>query len=466
MDVEALRDMEAPIGVGRPLSSRVTTLSRAGWLALALGCATFPAPAPGAAKTVAAMVRLEAHASQASESASREAEPRDAAPPGSELTIYLLTFGQGDAIWEPFGHNAIWIQDHATGRDLAYNWGIIDLRRGDFIPRFLKGRMLYSMEGHDVERMIEPYRYYNRSIWRQELNLTPRQRLELKELIEVNARPENRDYLYDYFRDNCSTRPRDLLDRVLGGRLRQTTADVPGGSYRFHTRRLTEHDLVIWTGLDLLLGNRGDRPISRWEAMFVPMEFQRAIREVTVIDGEGRETPLVLREETVFTADREPERSAPSGFRWAFLLTGLLIGAAVLALARPTGTPRRASRIGLGLLAGGWSLIAGVVGLVLVLVLFTNHVFMYWNENVLQYNPLSLALVVAAVAVLFGRRPPRWALGIALLVALLSALGFVLQALPGLDQGNAEHIALALPIHAAWAFALARLRADSGAAAP
>src|SRR4029077_12271731 len=28
--------------------------------------------------------------------------------PGSNLTVYLLTFGWGDVVWERFGHNAIW----------------------------------------------------------------------------------------------------------------------------------------------------------------------------------------------------------------------------------------------------------------------------------------------------------------------------------------------------------------------
>ena len=36
-------------------------------------------------------------------------------------------------------------------------------------------------------------------------------------LDSVDARPENLQYRYDYFIDNCSPRPRDMLDRILGG---------------------------------------------------------------------------------------------------------------------------------------------------------------------------------------------------------------------------------------------------------
>ena len=40
------------------------------------------------------------------------------------------------------------------------------------------------------------------------------------EFLEWNERPENRFYHYDYYRDNCSTRVRDALDRALGGAIR------------------------------------------------------------------------------------------------------------------------------------------------------------------------------------------------------------------------------------------------------
>ena len=39
--------------------------------------------------------------------------------PGSELRVYLMTIGQGDFIYEKFGHNAIWIRDESRGVDVA-----------------------------------------------------------------------------------------------------------------------------------------------------------------------------------------------------------------------------------------------------------------------------------------------------------------------------------------------------------
>ena len=70
-------------------------------------------------------------------------------------------------------------------------------------------------------RTSEQYRRANRSVWVQELEMPPARRLELQRFLEWNERPENRFYHYDYYRDNCSTRVRDALDRALGGRIRR-----------------------------------------------------------------------------------------------------------------------------------------------------------------------------------------------------------------------------------------------------
>src|SRR5688500_10567181 len=123
--------------------------------------------------------------------------------PASSLTVYLVTMGHGDAMWEKFGHNAIWFRDTTSGLDVAYNWGIFDFDDAEFIPRFLKGDMRYQMDGFDGTPMIAFYAEGDRSVWAQELELTPTQKQELLTFARWNARPENRYYRYDYCRDNC-----------------------------------------------------------------------------------------------------------------------------------------------------------------------------------------------------------------------------------------------------------------------
>jgi hypothetical protein len=390
---------------------------------------------------------------------------QDGGAPEPELTVVLLTMGQGDAVWEKFGHNALWIHDPAAGTDRVYNYGIFDFNSPGYWGRFVKGDWLYELGVTDIHSTLYVYRYLNRSVWGQELALTPAERRELQAFLETNARPENREYLYDYFRDNCSTRVRDALDRVLGGRLRAATAGMPTGTtYRWHSERLIAEDRVSYVGLAAGLGPAADREIDRWEEMFLPFAVQARVRELRTVDEAGREVPLVAREWTMFEAvDRFGERDAPPFWTPWFLLAGVLLGGALVALAR--ALPRsRAARAAFAALSSLWLLFAGLGGFVLLFLwALTNHAIAYRNENLLQLSPLAIPLIVlaplAALGVRAAVRPARLLAGA---VAALSVLGFLMQVLPGIDQRNAQIIAFALPVNLALAWALAMIESRRG----
>ncbi len=376
-------------------------------------------------------------------------------PPGSHLTVYLMTMGPGEQVWERFGHNAIWIHDAVAGTDIAYNYGLFDFHQQDFLPRFIRGQMWYWMAGFPAQPYVQSYVRANRSVWLQQLNLPPAARLELQRFLEWNALPENRFYHYDYYKDNCSTRVRDALDRVIGGRIREVTVDVATGkTYRFHTQRLTANDPPIFTGLLLALGPGVDRPISQWEEMFLPLALREHIRAVRLPAG-GATVPLVESERTLFLSTAPTPPDAPPQWLPWYLILGLVLGGLAAGLGT-LGARKSAARVGLGVLLTGWGLVAGSGGTVLSgLWAFTDHVMAYRNENLFQVNPLAWLLVFPGVlSLLTPPRAGRWARTAAALVAGLAVLGFVLQILPGLDQVNGPIIALALPVHLGMAFAL------------
>lgn len=388
---------------------------------------------------------------------------------GAALEVVLLTMGQGDMVWERFGHNAIWIHDPLAGTDRTYNWGMFDFYAPGYWGRFVRGNWIYEMGVADLDPLLWSYRAANRTVTAQRLNLTAEQKAELQRFLRWNARPENVEYRYDYFRDNCSTRVRDALDLALGGRLRAATEGVPTGTtFRWHSERLLADDEVAYTGLHGGLGPAADRPIDRWEEMFLPGKVQERVREIRVPDGMGGEIPLVGREMVmVEAAGREPERAEPP-FRlpW-FLLGGLALGGAIAALA--VGAARsRAARFGYAAVSSLWALFAGSSGVILLaLWTLTDHEIAYRNENLLQLSPLAVPLVVLLPALAYGAcwaaRPAWW---LAAAAAGLSALGFALQLLPGLDQVNGMMIALALPANLAVAWSARRLAEDRRPVAP
>ena len=375
------------------------------------------------------------------------------AEPGSNLTVYLLTFGWGDVVWERFGHNAIWIKDRARGTDVTYNWGMFDFNQPHFIQRFLTGDTKYWMEPIDFAPMIRYYRERNRSILAQELNLTPAQRLKLQQFVQSNALPENKFYRYDYYRDNCSTRLRDALDHAVSGQLQLATVTrMTSGTYRSHTQRLMTGDIPLYTGVTLALGHPADKPLSIWEEMFLPVRMANDLRSISIPDTAGARIPIVRSEMAIFTAGRSPEPAEPPNYLPWYVAVGILLAGVLVALVRSAEGGHRVAFFGATAIATLWSLIAGLGGMALVIAwLFTKHHFMGRNESLLHFNPLSIALVVLVPLSLYGLRGVRRAIKLSGFVAALSLFGFVLQGIPFFDQKNGEIIALALPLNlAVW----------------
>lgn len=393
-------------------------------------------------------------------SASTLGAQRRAPEPGSELRVYLMTMGPGTEVWERFGHNAIWVDDPAIEPDTAYNYGLFDFRQENFLLRFARGEMWYWMAGFPAEAYVQTYVEDNRSVYLQELNLPPAARLELRRFLRWNERPANRFYHYDYYNDNCSTRVRDAINRVIGGAIRQQTLRMPTGhTYRDHTQRLTSNDPAIYTALLTALGQGVDRPISAWQEMFLPLAMREHIRKVQVTLADGTKVPLVKEERTLFESTATPPPEAPPSWIQWYLLAGVAVGLLVVVFG---GLARRSGfgRFGLGTLVLSWSLVAGIAGLILAgLWGLTDHRMAYRNENLMQLNPLSLILLGAALKGFRGSVPARrLARTLAIWVAGISLLGALLQALPRFDQVNGEVIALALPIHLGVVLGLRRSR--------
>jgi len=392
-------------------------------------------------------------------------EPETRSGPGESLKVSLITIGQGDVVWERFGHNAILIQDEETGGEASFNWGVFSFGQVDFIPRLVRGTMLYSMGVFDPEASLLEYQQAGRPVWIQELALTPSQKWELRTLVEENALPENRDYRYDYYQDNCSTRVRDVLDRVLGGQLEDLfAADTTAFSYRWHTRRILRELPWYYLGIQFVLGPSADRPITVWEEMFLPLTLMEGVREVQVPDGNEGRRSLVSEERVLFEPGRPDPPTSPPFALPIFLAVGILWGCGLLWLIGTGSGLGVGRRLGVALLAGGWGLTAALSGsLLLGAWLFTDHVFWFANFNLLQVNPLFLLMVVAFLFFLFRGRFPKWGRDLALVLALTSVGGCALELFPGIGQKNLEILALTVPVNLAlWAGAVRLHRRGGG----
>ncbi|NIP57680.1 MAG: DUF4105 domain-containing protein [Gemmatimonadetes bacterium] len=375
-------------------------------------------------------------------------------PSPPRLTAYLVTVGQGDAVWERFGHNLIWIHDPEAGTDQGYNYGLFSFRQENFLLNFVRGHMRYWMQGWSVRSQLAGYAAQGRTIWIQELALAPERVEELQAFLQWNDRPENRFYRYDYYRDNCSTRVRDALDRAVGGRLRARTAEpIADATWRDHTLRATGGVLWAWAGLHFAMGPMTDRPLTPWEEAFIPMLLQEHLRDVTVEGSGGEAVPVVRREWTWYRGPGPGYPDTTPRHRAVFWAVGLLVAGLIALLGARSSRDRRA-RLALRLLATPWLLIWGLFGLTVGLMwAFTDHVVATGNANLLYAGPLQILVALLPGSLLGGEgraaRVGRWA---AWGAAALSVVGLAAEALPGIGQVNGEFLGLLIPANLAVAW--------------
>ncbi len=383
-------------------------------------------------------------------------------PAAQSLKVYLVTIGQGALYWEKYGHNMLWFHDQRAGIDAAYNWGMFDFASPDFLERQLVGDPMYWVQAFPGQSLLDYYRSRDRGITLQELNLTPQQAHKALERSRWSAREENKFYRYDYYKDNCSTRVRDMIDYALGGALQGVAQDTTEQSYRGETVRLLADLKLTQLGTDVALGRPADRRLTLWVDMFIPMRLRDALRGMQVRDSSGASKPVVAREQVLYEGQRYKERATTPTRRAPYLLVGIVLAIAFYAVGwagARAGVAEKLFRFEVGV----WALLVGVLGMILLVGwVATQHVFWYRNENLFLVNPLALFLAVLAPLSLWRPRFTRAAAIVATVLAMLSAVALVMKGLPW-SQQNIALIAMFLPPHFVIAYQLwRRARARAG----
>ena len=343
---------------------------------------------------------------------------------------WLVTFGPGEIYWERFGHNAIWLREPAAGIDHTFNFGFFDFDQEDFFLRFMRGRMLYFSVAQPAAKEFDHYQQENRSIRAQKLNLTSVQYRQLRDYLLNEIQPENRNYRYDYYLNNCSTRIRDALDMALDGALSTQTKSLPASlNFRDQTRRLTQMQFWYYLWLEVGLGYPTDRAVTKWDEMFIPMVVADEIAAMSGSIARNGES-LVPVDVTVYTSTTAIPESVPSVTWYRYLLLGLLLSGLVWLSGRfMPGVWIQGS-------CQAWLLINATVGLVLAaLWLLTDHEVTRLNANLLLLNPL---FVIGLIPVF---RPM-----VAVLLASGIAIAYLLLLLPE-HQYNLDVLAFLTPIN-------------------
>ena len=303
--------------------------------------------------------------------------------PNAEIS--LLTCGAGNEYYLSFGHSAIRVCDTSLGIDHVFNYGTFDFGTSNLYLKFALGNLDYMLSVERYNNFIASYHYEGRWVMEQKLNLTPDERNRLYHLLKENHKKENRYYKYDFFRDNCATRARDIIKNSLNKDFYNENNSDTNYTYRNiinHTFReiiypYTNERLMWWQfGVDALLGMRCDRPISTAEYMFIPFNLQKHLDTTNLC----KSSTLILDE----TRTNNPKSISPVIVFWILcFITCILtyISAKKKIKIKWFDMPL-------------FSLV-GLIGLVVTFMwAFSSHWCVKENLNILWTNPIFLLLVL------------------------------------------------------------------------
>lgn len=299
--------------------------------------------------------------------------------------IYVLTLGpyQGE-LYSAFGHSAIRVVDTTEGLDDVYNWGVFDFDQPNFYLNFARGYLYYKLGVHPYDRFRDYYIYYNRYIHAQKLNLTQAQKQKLFDYLQWNSLPENQNYRYDYFYNNCATKVRDVMLTVFSDSVKfDGTYIKTDYTIRDLTDIYLQHQPWGDLGIDICLGLPMDKKASAHEYMFLPDYIESGFNHATI-------GSLSLVSETISVYESREEAIASSLFHP--LIVFIVFAILVLALSIWDFRRKKLSRWFDAMLFG----ILGLIGcLLFFLWFFTDHKAAAVNFNLLWAFPLHLVVAFA-----------------------------------------------------------------------
>ena len=171
--------------------------------------------------------------------------------------ISLITCGPGQEIYELEGHSGLRILIPEE-TDMVANWGVFDFNTPNFAYRFTKGETDYMMAFEPTSNFLNRYHQNGRSVKEQVLALSDEETEAIIRMMQVNALPENRTYRYNYIKDNCATRPLELISIAIEDTL--TFCEKPEFD-SFRDAMKFYHMNYPWYqfGIDLALGGDIDK---------------------------------------------------------------------------------------------------------------------------------------------------------------------------------------------------------------
>ncbi len=321
-----------------------------------------------------------------------------------------------------YGHAGLRIHATSRGSDSVYNWGLFDFEAPGFVRKFVYGQTDYMIGVSSTSDYMAYYLERGSSVTELVLNMDHASISRLEILLQENMLPENRVYRYNFFYDNCATRPVDVIERAIGGQLQLPPADPMTFREMINAAERPMPWLVF--GTDLAVASPADREATPREQLFLPHRIAELLPESQMLMPDGSTRNLV-KKVSIYRSTHEKEELAKLGespinepaivtFLYAFL------SGVVLFFASRSG--RRRWKVAARLLNVVTLSVAGFIGLTLAFLSFVSlHPAMSPNANLLFLHPFHM---LVGIPLLFFPRAVK-VIRIYHVIVLLGLLGYL-----------------------------------------
>ena len=317
----------------------------------------------------------------------------------------ILSIGEGPSLVDAFGHTAIRVKDEKLKNDVVFNFGVYDFNSPNFYSNFVKGRPEYKLGVQNYYNLTQNYVRQKRYIVEHQLNLDQN---SIKIIIDLLVEKLNDPYyIYDYFRDNCTTRAADIVIDKTNNKFKDEKLESEDiVSYRELIHGKINENSWAALGIDLCLGAIIDKKIKTRETFFLP---ENLMNYLDLYEGDIIKRNIIYRPESAISY----RENIPSPLLINLILSLIIIAVTIFNFKRNKWNKSLDTLI---------FLISGSIGvLIIYLWFFSNHFAGAQNFNFLWAFPFNFALIFA----IYKNKIPNWSIGFIKLLIIMIILLFL-----------------------------------------
>ena len=307
------------------------------------------------------------------------------------LGVYVLTIEVGDSldsIWSWWGHTALLVRDKKRNIDIVFDYGVFESLGLQFLYDYLNDKPVFLLGVSSLQKTLRKYSRERRTIWSQQILAEPGKLDALYQKLLTNARPQNRNYVYHHYYNNCTTKVRDIIDEfVFENKLHQKYSHKIGEkSIRYKALSQPASFPPLYFILSLFVGYNIHERHSIWQDMILPIDLMQSLENYHYQPQEipGKKEAAIGPVQTLW---EDPNPKASKNFLGPWLVFGFFVTLWIFVFyIFPWAFPKK--RLSSFLRISGWWLFylpSGIVGLLLVYVYINNSSGPFGYETI-GYN--------------------------------------------------------------------------------